>query len=651
MLPKIKYYLIAALVLAACKPADKPRDQPAESDITGLDLASQIEAAAVPRSLPPIDPTVVFVQGPAVKANGEQLAVGMTLSPGDLLRTGEDASAELAFGSLATLRLFPSSELGLAAVRSGGGPDADGRRVELRLVKGAVLAKVEALAGSDEFTVLTANAAAGVRGTEFLVRADPGLTRVAVRSGRVALLPKGALLSGLLDGRDANPLAGAVVATAFALAPSAGPGQELRVGDAALAAAEAAYGALVLAGESRAALGVVWEDQADPAPLLAPPGSQARQLLDTAFAQSRPLPAGVDAQRYLDQLDRMRDPGAALPRLPAALPVELFAERRPAPAYPGVLGNTRVSDRPIAAGVTRYGDLVLVVDAGGRLHALDKQGRVLWSAGQGVGAVTALDQAIALTEPEGLVLVDGLAGAEQGRWAFDTRAGAPRYKALPVPEGVAVATPQGIAILRRENAQLIREIPIPGGIAAPLLLADRALVGITGRGSLVILDSGSSRVRAELPLGLAEDPLAPRFSGGIIIAADRQGRIAAVSPADEKILWERRLDVRLGAEPEADGERIYLWTADHFLRVLSLEDGSDRGSPLPGVDSPPLLSRGRLYWGSGKGTLVVADAATGGIFKKTAIPDAPSVRPLLIDGVLYVGTAGGRVLRVDAGGL
>ncbi len=647
MLPKIKYYLIAALVLAACKPADRSAaDKPA-----GSDLAGRIETAALVPATTPVDPQVTFVQGTVVKANGEAPAVGMTLGAGELLRTGADGSVELAFGALATLRVFPSSELEIAAFRSGGEPKGGGRRVELRLAKGAVLAKVEALAGRDEFTVLTANAAAGVRGTEFLVRAEPGLTRVAVRAGRVALLPKGALLSGLLDGRDANPLAGAVVATAFALAPSAGPGQELRVGDAALAAAEAAYGALVLVGESSSAVGVVWEDLEDPAPLLAPPGSPARTRLEEAFRTLRALPSGRDSLLYLDQLDRLRDPGAAQSRLPAALPVESFAQRRSAPVYPGLLGNTRVSDRPIAAGVTRYGDLVLVLDAGGRLHALDKQGRLVWSAGRDVGAVTALDQAIALTEPEGLVLVDGLAGAERGRWAFDARAGAPRYKALPVPEGVAVATPRGIAILRRENAQLIREIPIPDGIAAPLVLADRALVGITGRGSLVILDSGSSRVRAELPLGLAAEPLAPRFSEGLVIAADRSGRVAAVSLGDEKILWERTLEARLGADPETDGEWIYLWTADHFLRILSLKDGGDRGSPLPGVDSPPLLSRGRLYWGSGKGTLVVADAATGVILKKTAIPDAPSVRPLLIDGVLYVGTAGGRVLRVDAGGL
>jgi len=125
--------------------------------------------------------------------------------------------------------------------------------------------------------------------------------------------------------------------------------------------------------------------------------------------------------------------------------------------------------------------------------------------------------------------------------------------------------------------------------------------------------------------------------------ASRQGRLVAVDTTGDRILWERSLTVGIKADPELDSQRLYLWTYDNNLRRLSTRDGSDVGTPLPSVDSPPLLSQGRLYLGRGK-SLVIADAATLAIIQTLPLPDTPGGRPLMIDGFLYVGSRDGRLI-------
>ena len=153
--------------------------------------------------------------------------------------------------------------------------------MEIGVEEGTLAVKAGKLAGRDEFIVVTPNSASAVRGTAFLVETRPGLSRIAVREGIVAVLPKGPLLSGLLDGRAGNPVAGAVVRTAFAFAPRARAGEDLRVG-AAGDGSENAYGALLVAAERARSNGIVLEEVEDPSAFLAASGSEAAVLLNEA---------------------------------------------------------------------------------------------------------------------------------------------------------------------------------------------------------------------------------------------------------------------------------------------------------------------------------------------------------------------------------
>ncbi len=676
MIGRIGCVVLLALLSLSCRPPQRGAERsepvpPPAAEVPAEETLAEDTLAV----------TVLFVQGNAtVLPAGTQawipLEPGMTVQVSDLIRTAADASAELAFGTIAVVRLLPGTEASPAALRVRRETARAAEAVELSLHGGALLSKVRTLSGRDEFVVTTPNSAAGVRGTEFLVRYEaelpgvdggPGrgpLSRVAVREGAVAVLPKGPLLTGLLDGRDANPLAAAVVSAAFALAPLVRSGGEAEVGGSAAAqtSAEEAYGALVYAAEGLQAAGLDLEamDAEAQTSALAGPGSDLARRMEELRRRFPASPVGEENRILLDLLDRVRSPGESASRLPAALPQEFLSRpaassgaagrgggtRTAAPAYPAVAWNVAVSARPLSGSIARVGSLILVLDGDGAVHALDGSGRTVWTAGGGVLNLTALDSTVALIRETGLVLVDGADGSLRAEHAFDGWAALPQNKAVPVPEGLAMATPRGVMIVRQENAQVLREIPVAGGIASPLVLADRTLVGVSGTGALVLIDLTAGRPAAELAAGLGRRPFAPRYRNGAVYAADASGRIVAADVSAAALLWTRDLGAGIRGELELDDRTLFVWTDGDRLRRLSPADGADAGPPIADVESAPLLSQGKLYWGGPGSTLVTADAATGAVLSSVALPDTPSVRPLMIDGVLYVGTSKGRLLRV-----
>jgi len=378
------------------------------SQLITAETAQPQDLAEPPES---IQPVLVFIQGSvSVQRKGQAINVseGLVLEAGDLISTGTDGSAEITYGSLATLRLFPKTMVSITVVISRALDNADRDVADLHLFAGTVAAKVKKLSAKDEFLVLTPNSAAGVRGTQFVVSYEEPIhkngtiarterTLVAVREGSVAVLPKGKLLTSLIDGRQSSPLAGAVVATALSLAPKAGPGQEVTVGgresaaggredEALLDSAEGVYGALVRQAEELQAQGTDFEAVQDPVAILAVPDSE----IEKSFANlSRSLPAILLSEQsrfLLDALDRMRDPGTDSSPLPAGLPERYFAPQgnkgstgsgsagSQAQTYPGLVFALPLAPGPFTGMISRTGEALLILDSHGTLYAVEQGG-------------------------------------------------------------------------------------------------------------------------------------------------------------------------------------------------------------------------------------------------------------------------------------
>ena len=173
----------AAAVLAAvffgCS-ASEPAKPEAKKE------ASPPEAVPVPAKL---EALVTFVSGDVESLRGGKwnpVGIGDNLSQNAVVKVREQSYCELQFGNTAVIRINENTEIGLEKVAL----EVEANQVDVKLEKGAVLAKVTKLAGKDKFQVRTGVAICGVRGTEFGVSTSPdGKTLLKVKEGRVAVLP------------------------------------------------------------------------------------------------------------------------------------------------------------------------------------------------------------------------------------------------------------------------------------------------------------------------------------------------------------------------------------------------------------------------------------------------------------------------------
>lgn len=130
---------------------------------------------------------VLFVDGPVEIGSGEPPAwrpaqVGDTLSPGDSVRTGYKARAELDLGS-GTVKLYENSLLRLPSTGMG---ESGANAVEQE--QGTSLFNILRRGiGEDPFKVKTPEAVVMVKGTQFSVSVDTGLATISVFSGLVGV--------------------------------------------------------------------------------------------------------------------------------------------------------------------------------------------------------------------------------------------------------------------------------------------------------------------------------------------------------------------------------------------------------------------------------------------------------------------------------
>ena len=138
-------------------------------------------------------PKATFIKGDvdvapqADPTHSARVKRGQEIAGGTIVKTGENARAELTFPDGSVVRVGPGAELKVGAVAFDG--KTKEVHVEAQLVAGEAWAKVAKLVGKDaKFQMKTENAVAGVRGTIFRVNVDKDeATVVKVYNGAVAV--------------------------------------------------------------------------------------------------------------------------------------------------------------------------------------------------------------------------------------------------------------------------------------------------------------------------------------------------------------------------------------------------------------------------------------------------------------------------------
>jgi len=147
---------------------------------------------------------VVFVTGDAhvVKPTGEVAAtIGMVVNETDQIKT-TTGSVDLQTRAGSAIRIREFTTVTVAGLE---GPSGGNTKIQMN--HGSLMANVNKASASDNFSVVTPTAVAGVRGTRFSVDVQDGQSpKVKVVDGKVALAPRIAALDNLSQEQiDSNP--------------------------------------------------------------------------------------------------------------------------------------------------------------------------------------------------------------------------------------------------------------------------------------------------------------------------------------------------------------------------------------------------------------------------------------------------------------
>lgn len=177
-----------AIVTALCLAA--PLAQAAASTVAN-NAAGASTPAPAPASTPTVVARVALAVGQAqlITESGQTqtLQRGQTLHEGDRLRTGEDGMLMLVFIDQGRVALRPSSELLIQKYRYD--PQGQDSQLQLELIKGTVrqISGQAAHQQPERYRLNTPVAAIGVRGTDFLARAEANAVRTYVHEGAITM--------------------------------------------------------------------------------------------------------------------------------------------------------------------------------------------------------------------------------------------------------------------------------------------------------------------------------------------------------------------------------------------------------------------------------------------------------------------------------
>lgn len=127
---------------------------------------------------------MVFVQGDVTIIRNDvnvPAVLGSVVQPEDIIATGNQSIAVVQIADKAVAHITSNSKVKVTSLVA--------TSTTLYLEKGELISKVERLQKGQQYMVKTRSVVASVRGTQFLVKADEKIGKVAVHTGTVSVKP------------------------------------------------------------------------------------------------------------------------------------------------------------------------------------------------------------------------------------------------------------------------------------------------------------------------------------------------------------------------------------------------------------------------------------------------------------------------------
>lgn len=261
-------------------------------------------------------------------------------------------------------------------------------------------------------------------------------------------------------------------------------------------------------------------------------------------------------------------------------------------------------------------DAVYVQLTEGSMHALDlRTGETLWRTGlevspSGISGSVLVDGTLFISD--GVVYaIDVVAG--DVRWEVDPRTGDPSGPA--VSDGRVFLADTAIAeALDAEDGTQIWTTEFGTRVWGPPTVGDDVYLPL-GPPNVIGAFSKTTGDR-KWTVSITDEPTdtfaaAPVVTEETVIAADRDGAVAAVSQTDGSVRWRHSVDGLLDHHPVACGDTVYLPTTEGVV-ALSMTSGEEQWRTRVGeIPKSPALAGDRLLVTTSDGHLVALGTESG----------------------------------------
>ncbi len=320
-----------------------------------------------------------------------------------------------------------------------------------------------------------------------------------------------------------------------------------------------------------------------------------------------------------------------------------------------------LSAEAIKGEIGLYGERIVAADRKGVLFAAGMRGQRHWSVQTGNSPnensfpVIIGDRAYFSGSNE-FVIVEVRSGRVSGRQDLDSNA-SHLFGRRTVSDGTNGYFPanDAIRVIDLSSGLVLRSISLPNGSGmTPTLYQDKILI-VDNKGVFLIIDRDSGRIESQIRTRAIQPiALAATVQGDRAFFAGRKGSVVSVDLSAKKVAWERGLpgDRRQGIFQDiiCSPEGAFVFAKD-TLYGFSMQTGEELFTPVAGISAPPLYMTGKLYVGSADGSFLILDAKSGRTVNKLEVGARITTRPAELSGKIIVGTAKGEILVLNPAGI
>jgi len=223
-------------------------------------------------------------------------------------------------------------------------------------------------------------------------------------------------------------------------------------------------------------------------------------------------------------------------------------------------------------------------------------------------------------------------------------------KVLTYGNNIYFPANSNILVMNKDSGETIGQIPVPGGsFMSPNIWNNRIIIA-NQRGELLVINPDSGNVESQI-VTQALQPVATRVGiySNYAVFAGRKGNVVAANLQNGSVLWQRNINGTIDTDITTGPNGCYVFL-NNTITGMSWSSGENLFSPIASASCAPLLSDGKLYYGTTGGQLIIANASNGRVERRLDVGSPITATPVKTGDDIAV-VAGGELLIINPEGI